>query len=318
LTDPIEIAIVGAGVMGSNHARVLSTLPGARLAVIVDLDAVRGRLLAEEYGCTHAPSLDAVSVTVDAAIIATPTDTHTEVSLHALSLGWHLLVEKPLAASVQEAEKLVVAAREARRILAVGQIERFNPACLDLPRYVTKPLFIQTRRLSPYTDRVRDGVVRDMMIHDVDLVLSLSRSAPVKVTADVSTWRSATEDLATATVVFANGLVAQLTATRIGQDKVRQIDILQPDSLVNVDLLRQDITIRHEATAEFPRFGARRLKEASVVEIPYLEHRGEPLWLELQDFVKAVRTGGRPLVEGCAGVDALALCERILDTAKRD
>jgi predicted dehydrogenase len=99
---------------------------------------------------------------------------------------------------------------------------------------------------------------------------------------------------------------------------VRQIDILQPDSLVNVDLLRQDITIRHESTAEYPEAGARRLKEASVMEIPYLEHRGEPLWLELQDFVEAVRSSGRPLVDGRAGVAALDLCQRILDAAKRD
>jgi UDP-N-acetylglucosamine 3-dehydrogenase len=314
----VSVAVVGAGFMGTNHARVLSALQGARLAAIVDPDPARGRLVAAEFGCDYAASMEDVAVQVDAAIIATPTETHRSVCAQALARGWHILVEKPFAPSVREAEELVSAAKDARRTLAVGHIERFNPACLDLPSFVTEPLFIQTRRLSPFSERVKEGVVRDMMIHDVDLVLWLAHSEPIRVAADVSMWRSDTEDLAIATVVFESGLVAHMTATRIGQDKVRQIDVLQPNSLVNVDLLRQDITIRRQATAEYPETGARRLKEASVMEIPYLEHRGEPLWLELQDFVEAVDSGGRPLVDGRAGVAALDLCERILDAAKRD
>jgi UDP-N-acetylglucosamine 3-dehydrogenase len=314
----VSVVVVGAGFMGTNHARVLSALQGARLAAIVDPDPARGRLVAAEFGTEYAASMEDVAVQVDAAIIATPTETHRSVGAQALARGWHILVEKPFAPSVRDAQELVSAANDARRTLAVGHIERFNPACLDLPSFVTEPLFIQTRRLSPFSERVKEGVVRDMMIHDVDLVLWLAHSEPIRVAADVSLWRSDTEDLAIATVVFESGLVAHMTATRIGQDKVRQIDILQPNSLVNVDLLRQDITIRRQATAEYPETGARRLKEASVMEIPYLEHRGEPLWLELQDFVEAVGSGGRPLVDGRAGVAALDLCERILDAAKRD
>lgn len=314
----VSIVVVGAGFMGANHARVLSALPGARLAAVIDHDHERARRVAAEFGCYYGSSMEETGGRVDAAIIATPTETHRDVALEALALGWHVLVEKPFAPTVKEAADLVAAAEDADKIMAVGHVERFNPACLDLPRFVTAPLFIQTRRLSPYTERVRDGVVRDMMIHDIDLVLWLARSEPVRVSADTSTWRADTEDLATATVVFETGLVAHLTATRIGQDKVRQVDILQQDSLVNVDLLRQDITIRRQATAEYPTCGARRLKEASVMEIPYLEHRGEPLWLELQDFVHAVATGGTPLVDGRAGLSALALCERILEAAERD
>jgi predicted dehydrogenase len=314
----VSVAVVGAGFMGANHARVLSTLPGARLAMVVDHDPERARRVAAEFGCYHGSSMNEAAGGVEAAIIATPTETHCDVALQALALGWHVLVEKPFAPSVREAETMVAAADDAGRMLAVGHVERFNPACLDLPRFVTAPLFIQTRRLSPYTDRVREGVVRDMMIHDVDLVLWLARTQPVRVAADVSTWRADSEDLATATVVFEDGMVAHMTATRIGQDKVRQIDILQEESFVNVDLLRQDITIRRQATAEYPESGARRLKEASVMEIPYLEHRGEPLWLELQDFVQAVASGRRPLVDGRAGLSALALCERILEAAERD
>lgn len=314
----VSVAVVGAGFMGSNHARLLSAFPDARLSLIVDPDRERGRRVAEEFGCEAVTDMEQANGSVDAAIIATPTESHGETALHALELGWHVLVEKPLAPTVSEAREIVKAAEEAERILAVGHVERFNPACLDLPRFVTAPTFIQTRRLSPFTERIGEGVVRDMMIHDIDLVLWLADAKPVRVVAEASAWRDGTEDLATATVVFETGLVAQLTATRIGQDKVRQIDILQPDSLVNVDLLRQDITIRRQATAEYPESGARRLKEASVMEIPYLEHRGEPLWLELVDFVQAVASGGRPLVDGSAGVGALALCERILEAMERE
>ncbi|HEY7661247.1 MAG TPA: Gfo/Idh/MocA family oxidoreductase [Actinomycetota bacterium] len=314
----VSVAVIGAGFMGANHARVLSALPGARLAALVDRDADRARALADEFGCAFAASPEELDGDVEAAVVATPTETHRDVALTALARGWHVLVEKPFAPNVPDAEELVAAADDSDRILAVGHIERFNPACLDLPRFVSAPLFIQTRRLSPFAERVREGVVRDMMIHDVDLVLWLAGAEPIRVVADTSTWRAESEDLATATVVFETGLVAHLTATRIGQDKVRQVDILQRDSLVNVDLLRQDITIRRQATAEYPESGARRLREASVMEIPYLEHRGEPLWLELQDFVGAIETGGRPLVDGRAGLSALALCERILDAAERD
>jgi predicted dehydrogenase len=313
----VSVAVFGAGFMGENHARVLSALPGAALAAIVDPDPSRASAIAAAFGCHSAPSIDDLDADIQAAIVATPTATHREIAIAALERGWHVLVEKPFAPSVREAEEIIEVAERAARILAVGHIERFNPASLDLPRFVTEPLFIQTRRLSPYSIRADEGVVRDMMVHDIDLVLWLARSEPVRVTADVAASRSDTEDLAVASVVFRSGLIAHLTATRVSQDKVRMVDIVQADSLVSVDLMRQDITIRRQATAEYLGTGSRRLKDASVIEIPYLEHRGEPLWLELQDFVHAVASSGTPLVDGRAGVAALALCERILDAAKQ-
>jgi predicted dehydrogenase len=154
--------------------------------------------------------------------------------------------------------------------------------------------------------------VRDMMIHDIDIVLWLAKSPPLRVTAELAAPRSETEDVAVATVVFGSGMISQMIATRIGQDKVRRIDVIEADSVVNVDLMRQDITIRRQATTEYPNTGTRRLKEASVREIPYLENRGEPLWLELSDFVAAIAGNGMPLVDGRAGIAALELCERIL------
>jgi predicted dehydrogenase len=308
----VRVAVVGAGVMGTNHARVLSGMPTAELALVVDRDEDQARRVADSFGCAWATEMSALEGEARAAIVATPTADHCEAALQILALGIHVLVEKPLAATVVEAREIVEAADRAGKILAVGHVERFNPACLDLPRFVSDPFFIQARRMSPFTDRVGEGVVRDMMIHDIDIVLWLARSAPLRVTADLAGPRSQTEDLATATVVFESGMVAQMTATRIGQDKVRRIDVIQADSVVNVDLMRQDITIRRQSIAEYPSTGARRLKEASVREIPYLDNRGEPLFLELTDFVSAVSEGRAPSVDGGAGVAAIDLCDRIL------
>jgi predicted dehydrogenase len=312
MTSP-RVAVVGAGVMGSNHARVLAGLPTAELELVIDRAEVEARRVADRFECRWATELSALDGAVDAAIVATPTDRHRNVALQVMELGIDVLVEKPLAATVIEAQEIVEAADRAGRLLAVGHVERFNPACLDLTRFVRDPVFIQARRISPFTERVAEGVVRDMMIHDLDIVLWLAGSSALRrVSADVSAMRSETEDLATATLVFESGLVAQLTAARIGQDKVRRIDVIQPDSVVNVDLLRQDLTIRRRAEPEYPSDGTRRFKEASVREIPYLDHRGEPLLLELTDFVSAVSEGRPPLVDGGAGVAAIELCDRIL------
>lgn len=297
--------------MGSNHARVLAGMPTAELVLVVDRDEDEARRVADEFDCGWATEISGLASAADAAVVATPTEGHREAALEVLDLGIHVLVEKPLAATVVEAREIMEAADRARRILAVGHVERFNPACLDLPRFVSDPVFIQTRRMSPFTDRVAEGVVRDMMIHDIDIVLWLASSRPLRVTADLAAPRSQTEDLATATVVFESGLVAQLTASRIGQDKVRKIDVVQRDSVVNVDLMRQDITIRRQSAAEYPSGGARRLREASVREIPYLDHRGEPLLLELTDFVSAVAENRSPSVDGGAGIAAMDLCDRI-------
>jgi predicted dehydrogenase len=308
----VPLAVIGAGYMGGNHARVLAELPSAELVAVIDRNEQRARRGAHDFGCEWATSIKEVSGRIRGAIVATPTETHRELALEAIEAGLDTLVEKPLASSVDEAKEVVAAADSAGTLLAVGHVERFNPACLDLPRFVSEPVFIQTRRISPFDDRVREGVVRDMMIHDLDIVLWLAGSTPARVTADLAALHSPTEDLAAATVVFESGLVAQLVATRVGQDKVRKVDVIDHDCVINVDLMRQQLTIMRQATAEYPSTGVRRLKEASVREIPYLEHRGEPLWLELRDFVDAVNDGRAPLVDGKAGIAALEMCERIL------
>lgn len=312
----VEVAVVGTGMMGTNHARVLSLLPNARLSSIVDEDADRARAVAAQYGCSWTTELEDLAGKVDAVVLAVPTEEHHRLALRLLSMDLHLLVEKPLASTVEQAAEIVDLAESRGLVLGVGHIERFNPACLDLHRYVDRLHFVQTRRFSPYTPRIGEGVVRDMMIHDVDIVLFLAGAEPIDVTAQTIRTKSETEDMATATVRFASGLVAQMTASRVAQHKVRQLDLIQEDSLVNVDLLRQDITIHRKASVEFFDDGRRRLRESSMVEIPYLSRNGEPLWIELDEFCDAVGTGRTPRVDGEAGLAALRLCERIVEASQ--
>lgn len=310
----VEIAVIGTGVMGRNHARVLSTLHGAHLAAIVDADAERARSFAMEYGCTWGTDIDDVADKVDAVVLAVPTHLHHEIAMRAISKGLHVLVEKPIAQTVDQAREMVEAANAAGLTFAVGHIERFNPACLDLKQYVAKPQFIQMRRLSPYTPRILEGVIRDMMIHDVDLLLWLANSSVESIQAATINPKSESEDLASVNITFENGVLGQLTAARIAQRKVRTIDVVSDENLVHVDLLKQTINIFRETKVEqLPGSGA--FSQASVSELPYLSRRGEPLALELSEFVSAISEKRSPLVGGKEGLAALEVSEQILDAA---
>lgn len=307
----LRVAVVGAGVMGANHARILSLIDGVQLTAIVDSDPKQASSLASRFSCPWSTDLSALDA-LDAAVIAVPTPAHPKVASAGLDMGLHLLVEKPLAATSTEAAKMVRTAEESGRVLAVGHVERFNPACLDLARFVRRPHFFSARRTSPYTSRIEEGVVTDLMIHDIDILLSLiPNAAPITVKSEVASVRSGTEDIAVATIVFDTGLIAQLHASRMAQHKVRELEFVEKETTVTADLLRQDITIRRQGTVEYVDEGGRRLRESTIIEIPYLETRGEPLHLELDDFVNAIRTRKSPRVSGSEGLRAIELCEKI-------
>ena len=211
----VKVAVVGAGVMGVNHARILSLAPGAHLSLVVDRDADRAKSLGARFGCPWTTDLANLDQIAEAVIIAVPTGVHAEVAHLALDMGLDLLIEKPLAGTSLEAAEIVVRAEKEGRILAVGHVERFNPACLDLTRFIRRPIFFSARRTSPHTLRIEEGVVTDLMIHDIDILLALVPGAvPVRVRSELAVVRSATEDIAAATVLFDTGLVAQLHASQ--------------------------------------------------------------------------------------------------------
>lgn len=307
-----RLAVVGAGIMGANHARLAGGLRDAELACVVDPDTERVTALADALGVKSATSVHEVLDDFDAAIVATPTHGHVDVALELARAGKHLLVEKPLAPSSDEAERIVEAADAAGVVLMPGHVERFNPAVLELDNVLTDVLHVSTARISPYSPRVSVGVVLDLLIHDLDLVRAIVGGEVATVQAVTRSLRGDTEDLVSALLTFDNGVTADLTASRVGQQKIRTVSITQVENYVAVDLLRQDVTINRVDHSEFVSSEGARYRQSGVVEIPFLEQRGEPLLLEQREFVRAITAGTAPRVSGRDGVEALRLAERVL------
>jgi len=307
----LKLAIVGAGIMGANHARIADQHRSVELVAIVDPSPERVDPLVARYGTATFSTLDECLGSFDAAIIATPTEHHHEVGLRLIEHGIHVLIEKPIASTIEEATDLIEAAAKSGSTLTVGHVERFNPAVLELDSIITDPVHITATRISPFAARVTTGVVLDLMVHDLDIVAQLAGGSITRVQASASSTRSDSEDLATALLEFDNGVTATLTASRIGQQKIREITITQPNSFVTVDLLRQDITISRVDHSEYLSTEGARYRQTGVIEIPFLEHRGEPLALELDEFVAAIAESRTPRVTGADGRAALDLALRV-------
>lgn len=313
----VRVGIVGTGIMGSNHARVLRAVPDAAVVVVTDPDAGKGQRLADHIGARFESRLEALPGQVDAAIVATPTETHAEIAVTLLESGIDVLVEKPIAPTVEEAKDLVSVARKHDRILMVGHVERFNPAVLELDRHVDGLIHIDVRRVGPFSPRIATGVVLDLMIHDVDLVNTLAGGELSTLSSLTRRVRADSEDIAMCVLTYASGVSATLTASRVSQGKQRQIELTQKANVVVADLLRQQLTIHRVEHAEYVGEQGARYRQSGVIEIPYLEHQGEPLLLELQHFIDCVRNRTQPSVGGREGLLALATALRIRDEAIR-
>jgi predicted dehydrogenase len=304
----MRIAVVGAGVMGTNHGRVASTLPDAALTHVIDADHERAASLANAYGVESGTDPMSIVGNADAAILALPTALHTPVAVPLLEAGVHCLVEKPIAGSVEDAEKILAAAESSGATLMVGHVERFNPAVLELDRVLDeRVIHIEAARVGPFSARVKDSVVLDLMIHDLDLARSIAGGEVVKVSALAQRTRTDSEDLTVALLTFDNGVTATVTASRLGQQKTRELRITQEDSFVVVELMGPAVTLHRVEHAEFTGKEGTVYRQRGLVEIPMLETRGEPLWLEQREFVAAIREGRAPRVSGEDGLAALKM-----------
>ena len=312
----LRLGIVGAGIMGANHARLAQAVRDATVTHVVDPDIGRATQLAVAVGAEAASDIDGIAEHVDAAVVAVPSDLHHEVGLELMKAGIHVLVEKPLATTIADAEALAEAAEVNGVTLMVGHVERFNPAVLELDRLLSDVVHVAAARVSPFSPRIREDVITDLMIHDLDVVRSIAGCGVVDVECMAMRVHSDTEDLATALLRFENGMTANLTASRVGQQKIRELRITQPDRYVTVDLVRQDVTINRVQHSEFLSSDGARYRQSGVVEIPFLEHQGEPLLLELQEFVRAASTGTTPRVTAAEGVEALRLVARVQAAAR--
>ena len=305
-TEALRVAVIGVGHLGRHHARILSSLEGAELVAVVDTAAERAAEAASASGARALTDYRELLGKVDAVTVAVPTELHRDIALPFLEQGIAVLVEKPMARSLEEADELVAAARASGATLGVGHTERYNPAVAAVLPLVTSPRFIEVHRLGVFPDRSLDiDVVFDLMIHDLDIILALVRSDVESIEAVGVPVLTPRYDIANARLRFASGCIANVTASRISRERVRKIRFFQPDAYISIDYAAQEV----EGWRLVPRPGER----PSIQGGPLPVERDEPLRRELADFLRAARTRSAPLVDGDAGRRALELATRIAE-----
>lgn len=313
--QPIRVGVIGVGNMGQHHTRVLSLLKDVELVGIADINIERGLDIASKYRIRFFEDYRDLLPHVEAVCVAVPTRLHHAVGMTCLQAGIHVLIEKPIAASIAEAESLVNAAAESQCILQVGHIERFNPAFQELSKVLKTEelLALEAHRMSPYSQRANDvSVVLDLMIHDIDLLLELAGAPIVKLTASGSRAAgSGYLDYVTAILGFANGIVATLTASKVTHRKIRRIAAHCKNSLTEADFLNNEILIHRQTTANYMTdYGQVLYRQDGLIEKVYTSNI-EPLHAELEHFVSCVRGGNQPSVGGEQALKALRLASSI-------
>ena len=305
MTNPTQVAVVGVGRFGRHHARVYHELPDAELVGVYDKDAARAAEIAKEYQCRTFARLEDLFGEVEAASVAVPTEQHADVGERLIEAGIDVLVEKPMARSVAEADRLIAAAERRGRILQVGHLERLNPAVTAARTILRSPLFFEVHRLSVFTERSLDvDVVLDLMIHDLDIVLSLVDSEPEEIRASGLAVLTPKIDIANVRLAFENGCVANFTASRVSLEQVRKLRWFQPREYISVDYARQDASVTKVDLVEGkPKLSHRKLEPP----------RQEPLQLQLADFLRNVRERRAPEIGGIEGRRALRLAHQILE-----
>ena len=305
-----RVAVIGVGALGRHHARILAALPGVDLVGIVDINESRAREIGALVNAQWFSSAADVLGHVDAVTVAVPTESHLSVALPFLERGVGVLVEKPLARNAFEAQKMIDAAAASGAVFGVGHTERYNPAVAAVRQLLDHPRFIEVHRLGTFPDRSLDiDVVFDLMIHDLDVVLSIVPSDVVAVEAVGVSVLTRKPDIANARLKFASGCIANITASRISKDRVRKIRVFQRDAYLSVDYAAQEVERWRlvKGNGGMPAIDGGKLQIAQE----------EPLKRELDDFISAVRDKRAPGVTGVDGLRAIELAQRITDEINR-
>jgi predicted dehydrogenase len=313
MNDRLRVGVCGVGHLGVHHARTYTQLPGVQLVGVVDSDPDRAKKIADEYGCMAGSNLSDLIGKVDAVSIVTPTATHYEVAIPLLRAGIHLLLEKPMSATLAEADALLAEARARNVILQIGHIERFSPGFRHIQSATRSPRYIECQRLGPFAERGLDvDVILDLMIHDIDLVLALVGETPAEIHAVGAAVLTPHIDMANARLAFANGAVANLTASRVSPTRLRSLRLFEDHAYFSLDSLTQELTLARREEPEIE--GTRPSIRTEKIRI----ERQDVLHAELSSFVAAVRTGSPPEVTGQDGRQAMAIAleiERIIRNA---
>ncbi|MEX0326505.1 MAG: Gfo/Idh/MocA family oxidoreductase [Puniceicoccaceae bacterium] len=297
----VKCGVIGVGSLGQHHARIYAALPDVEFVGIVDSNPERAREIAEKQGTRVFDSAEALAAACDAISLVVPTDLHAEMAIPVIQQGAHILIEKPICASLEEAHAVLAAAREHDRLVQVGHIEHFNPVMSYLEENVREPLYITADRLAPFIVRGTEvGVVLDLMIHDIGIIQQLVKSPIERIDSVGVEVLSGKEDIANARIQFANGCVANINTSRVSTKKVREIRVFQRDGYLSLNFMEQ--------SGHLVRKNGLSLEKE---EIPI--EKDEPLKLELAAFVECVRQKQSPKVGGVEGATALEVAMQITD-----
>ena len=319
----IRCGVAGVGSLGQHHARIYASLPGAELAGVFDASGARAAEISAKFGCRSFGSIEELASSCDAVSVVVPTDLHEKVALPLLARGCHLLIEKPLCASLEEAERVLAAARAGNCLVQVGHVEHFNPVMAFLEKEAGRPRYITAERLAPYQVRGTEvGVVLDLMIHDIGIILALVKSPIAKIDSVGISILSKTEDIANARIEFENGCVANLSASRMSLKKAREIRIFQENAYLSLDFMNQSghLVRKSDIVAFGLKMKVGLVKAGDTSSIPVHQipiEKGEPLALELAHFVDSVARSRQPKVGAALGKSALEVAIAVTDQIRR-
>lgn len=322
MTTKVKIGVIGTGHLGSLHAKMYSEIDTVNFVGVFDADSQRRDDTASKFKVTAFSSIEALLNAVDAVSIATVTTSHFAVARQALSSGKHVLIEKPITSTLAEADELIALAKERNVLIQVGHIERFNPAIISLESYTLKPMFIESHRLAQFNPRGTDvAVVLDLMIHDIDIILSLVNSPVKQIDANGVAVVSDTPDIANARLQFENGCVANVTSSRISRSKMRKMRMFQSNAYIAIDFQQGSADVFRLgnegegsiwSTMLLGQIGEGKKKRSIIYEQPEIK-KINALKYELESFVRAVVTNTRPIVNGEDGRMALDVAQQIMN-----
>lgn len=286
-----RVVLVGAGTMGSHHARVIAQSAEAELAVLVDPRESVGKNVAAKFGAHWAPELPDLSG-YDAVVVAAATEAHYSLAMEVISQKKPLLIEKPVADSLLRTEEILAAAGEHDLPFMCGLLERFNPAIMTARSIMKSPFHVVATRHSPYAPRIKTGVSWDLLVHDVDLAVTLLDAEPTGIDARLGFFHPdsepGAEDVAETVLEFSNGALAHVSASRVGQKKIRQVSIYEENRLIELDLLRRDVTVYHHISENSADGEGRGYRQQTVIEIPELVTSQEPLTSQFGHFMSVI------------------------------
>lgn len=288
----VNVGVIGVGRMGKYHASILSELQEAELAAVVDIDSKGRKVIEKNYETQGFDNYQDIYGKVEAAVVAVPTGLHYPIAKDLLKAGIHVLLEKPCANNLDHARELFQIAQEKNLTLHIGHVERFNGAVQELHKIVDSPIFVECKRMGPFTNRIKDdGVVLDIMIHDIDIILNLIQSKVVKTHVLGASVFSEKDDLVNAQLEFENGCIANIIASRASQNQIRTLSVTQKDSFVVLDYTDQEIYVHRKSSSEHQLSkDSLRYKQESLVERIFV-HKDNPLKLELKHFLDCAVNG---------------------------